>query len=127
LIKEGRILRPWLGIEGYTISEDLADALALPAKSGILVSRVYRGSSADSAGIQGATQMVVLYNQRIRIGGDIITAVDGKPVESAEELRLALEAKRAGDVVKVTLYRGRSKIEKSMTLVEAPRQRALSF
>jgi S1-C subfamily serine protease len=127
LIKEGRILRPWLGIEGYTISEDLADALTLPVKSGILVSRVYRGSSADSAGIQGATQMVVLYNQRIRIGGDIITAVDGKPVESAEELRLALEAKRAGDVVKVTLYRGRSKIEKSMTLVEAPRQRALSF
>jgi putative serine protease PepD len=127
LIKEGRILRPWLGVEGYTISEDLADALNLPVKSGILISRVYQGSSADGAGIQGATQMVVLYNQRIRIGGDILTAIDGKPVESAEELRLALEAKRAGDAVKVTLYRGRSKLEKSMTLVEAPRQRALSF
>jgi S1-C subfamily serine protease len=127
LIKEGRVLRPWLGIEGYTISEDLADALSLPVKNGILVSRVYRGSSADGAGIQGATQMVVLYNQRIRIGGDIITAVDGKPIESAEELRLALESKRAGETAKVTLYRGRSKIEKSMTLVEAPRQRALSF
>jgi putative serine protease PepD len=127
LIKEGRILRPWLGVEGYTIGEDLANALNLPVKSGILISRVYQGSSADGAGIQGATQMVVLYNQRIRIGGDILTAIDGKPVESAEELRLALEAKRAGDAVTVTLYRGRSKLEKSMTLVEAPRQRALSF
>jgi S1-C subfamily serine protease len=127
LIKEGRVLRPWFGIEGFTISEDLAAALDLPVKSGILVYRVYRGSSADGAGIRGAREAVILYNRRVPVGGDIITEVDGKPVGSPEELRLALESKRAGDVVKVTLFRGRTKIQKMVTLVEAPRQRALSF
>jgi S1-C subfamily serine protease len=127
LIREGRIVRPWFGVEGYSLSEDLADGLNLPVKAGILVARVYRGSSADGAGIQGANEIAVLYNQRFLVGGDIITEVDGKPVASLEELRLMLESKRPGNSVNITIYRGRSKIQKSVPLVEAPRQRALSF
>jgi S1-C subfamily serine protease len=127
LIKEGRVLRPWFGIEGYALNEDLASGLSLPVKSGILVARVYRGSSADGGGIRGADQIVVLYNQRFLVGGDIIAEVDGKPVDDMDELRLALESKRAGDAVKLTLYRGRSKIQKSITLVESPRKRASSL
>jgi S1-C subfamily serine protease len=127
LVREGRVLRPWFGIEGYSLNEDLASGLNLPVSSGILVARVYRGSSADNAGIRGADQIVILYNQRILIGGDIITDIDGKPVGSLDELRLSLESKRPGDTIRVTLYRGRSKIEKSVTLVEAPRQSPKSF
>jgi S1-C subfamily serine protease len=127
LIREGRIVRPWFGVEGYSLNEDLADGLNLPVKSGILVARVYRGSSADGAGIQGANEIAVFYNQRFLVGGDIITEVDGKPVTSLEELRMMLESKRAGNTVNFTIYRGRSKIQKSVLLVEAPRQRALSF
>jgi S1-C subfamily serine protease len=127
LVREGRILRPWFGIEGYALNEDLASGLNLPVKTGILVARVYRGSSAEGSGIRGADQIVVLYNQRFLVGGDIITEVDGKPVEDMDELRLALESKRAGDIVKLTIYRGRSKIQKPVTLVESPRKRALSF
>jgi S1-C subfamily serine protease len=127
LIREKRIVRPWFGVEGYTLNEDLADALNLPVKNGILVARVMRGSSADGAGIQGANEIAVLYNRRFLIGGDIITEVEGKPVASLEELRLMLESKRPGNTVSITLYRGRSKIQKSVPLVEAPRQRALSF
>jgi S1-C subfamily serine protease len=127
LIRDGRVMRPWFGIESYSINEDLASALNLPVKNGIAIYRVYRGSSADGAGIRGADEMVILYNRRVPIGGDILTELDGKPVNSPDELRLALESKRAGDVVNVTLYRGSSKIQKSVTLVEAPRQRALSF
>jgi S1-C subfamily serine protease len=124
LIREGRVLRPWFGIEGYAINEELASDLDLPVKAGILVARVYRGSSADNAGIRGADQIARLYNQRILIGGDIITEIDGEPVGSREELGLRLELKRPGNVVRVTLYRGKSKMQKSVTLVEAPRQRA---
>jgi len=127
LIREKRVVRPWFGVEGYSLSEDLADGLNLPVKHGILVARVYRGSSADGAGIQGANEIAVLYNQRFLVGGDIITEIDGKPVASLEELRLMLEAKRPGSTVNITLYRGRSKVQKSVLLVEAPRQRALSF
>jgi S1-C subfamily serine protease len=127
LIREKRIVRPWFGVEGYNLNEDIADALNLPVKTGILVARVMRGSSADGAGIQGANEIAVLYNRRFLIGGDIITEIEGKPVASLEELRLMLESKRPGNTVNVTLYRGRSKIQKSVPLVEAPRQRALSF
>jgi S1-C subfamily serine protease len=127
LIREGRVLRPWFGIEGYALNDDLASGLTLPVKRGILVARVYRGSSAEGSGIHGANQIVVLYNQRFEVGGDIITEIDGKPVEDMDELRLALESKRAGDIVKATIYRGRAKMQKSITLVESPRKRALSF
>jgi S1-C subfamily serine protease len=124
LIREGRVLRPWFGIEGYSINGDLASLLNLPVRSGILVKDVHRGSSADKADIKGANEIAVWYNERIYIGGDILTEIDGKPIGSQEELRLALEAKRPGDTVRVTLYRGQSKIQKSVVLLEAPSVRS---
>ncbi len=123
LIREGRVVRPWFGVDGYSITDDLSSALDLPVSNGVLVAKVYRGSSADEAGIRGPNQVALLYNERILIGGDIITALDGKPVNSIEELKLALEPKRPGDTVRVTLYRGKSKLQLSVALVEAPRQR----
>jgi len=96
-------------------------------KEGILVARVYAGSSADKAGIRGADEIAVLYNQAIRIGGDIITEIDGRPVTSLDELQLALEAKRPGDTVQATIYRGRNKMQKQVTLLETPRQRIRNF
>jgi len=122
LIRDGRVLRPWFGIEGYALNEDLASVLELPVKSGILVYRIYRGSSAEKSDIRGANRIVAWYNERIYVGGDIITEIEGKPVTSLEELRLLLESKRPGETVQVTLYRGTSKIKKSVILVEAPRQ-----
>ena len=119
--------RPWFGIEGYELNDDLASELGLPVQSGIMIARVYRGSSADQAGIKGANQMAILFNQRILVGGDILTEIDEKPVGSLEELRLVLETKRPGDSVKVTFYRGRSKNQKSVMLVEAPVQRISNF
>jgi S1-C subfamily serine protease len=127
IIKNGRVIRPWFGVEGYSLNEDLASELGLPVSSGILVARVYRGSSADNAGIRGANEIAILYNERVLIGGDIITEIDGKPVESLDELKLMLESKRAGDVVKVTIYHGKTKIQKSVALVEAPRQRSMTY
>jgi S1-C subfamily serine protease len=123
LIRDGRVRRPWFGIEGYSINEDFASLLNLPVKSGILVRDVYRGSSADKAEIHGASERVRFYNELIFIGGDIITEIDGKPISSQEELRLVLETKRPGDTVQVVLYRGKNKLEKSVTLIEAPNQR----
>jgi putative serine protease PepD len=122
LIRNGRVLRPWFGVEGYSLNEDLAADLNLPVHSGIMIARVYRGSSADNAGIKGANEMVLLYNQRVLIGGDIITEIDGKAVASLSELQLMLEGKNPGDTVNVTIYRRRARMVKSVTLVESPRQ-----
>ncbi|MDR1726807.1 MAG: trypsin-like peptidase domain-containing protein [Acidobacteriota bacterium] len=120
LISDGRVLRPWFGIEGYTINEDLAKLLELPVSRGILVYRIYRGSSAEQADLRGASGVVRWLNNRIGVGGDIITEIDGKAVSSHEELRLLLESKKPGDAVTVTLYRGASRMQKKVPLVEAP-------
>jgi putative serine protease PepD len=122
LIRVGRVIRPWLGVSGYAINEDLAAALELPSKSGVLVARVDRGSSMDNAGIRGASQVALLYNQRILIGGDIITQINGKPVASMEEMRLAVEGKKPGDKIQVTIYRRNAKMQITVDLVEAPRR-----
>ncbi|MDI9613754.1 MAG: trypsin-like peptidase domain-containing protein [Acidobacteriota bacterium] len=124
LIREGRVIRPWFGIEGYALNDDLASVLKLPVGQGILVYRVYRGSSADRADIRGASRAVVWYNQRIYVGGDIITEVEGKPVASQEELQLLLESHRPGETVRVTIRRGAERLTKQVLLVEAPRQRS---
>jgi S1-C subfamily serine protease len=123
ILEHGRVLRPWLGFDGYAITEELSSALDLPVREGVLVARVYRDSSAEKAGIRGATEIAVLYNERIMVGGDVVTHIDGKPISSTEELRLALEGKRPGDTVQITLFRGRTKMTKEMVLAEHPRQR----
>jgi S1-C subfamily serine protease len=123
LIKHGRVLRPSLGVEGYTITEFLRTGLDL----GVLVAKVYPGSAAESSDIKGASEVAVLYNERILVGGDIITHVDGKAISSSTDLRLALEGKRPGDTVQITIYRGRSKLDKSVLLTELRRQRGFRF
>ena len=124
LIREGRVIRPWFGIEGYTINGDLAKLLDLPVTKGILVYRVYRDSSAEKADIQGAREVVRWLNNRIGVGGDIITAIDGKDVTSHEELRLLLESKKPGETVEVTLYHGTTRVQKKVVLVERPRSQS---
>jgi S1-C subfamily serine protease len=127
LIREGRVVRPWFGVEGYAITEDFAEALNLPVKSGFLVARVAKGSSAESAGIRGASKVIAVYRERVLVGGDIIVAVDNKPVTSAQELKLVLEPKKPGETVKVTIYRQGSKMDLNVRLIEASRQSSMTF
>jgi putative serine protease PepD len=127
LIKDGRVRRPWFGIEGYAVDDYLSSRLSLPVQSGILVFRVLRGGSAERAGIKGADRVVRYFNQRFPIGGDIITEIDGEAVNSTDELGLLMESKNPGDVVQVTLYRNGAKRQVKVTLVEAPRRSPLRF
>ncbi|NWG12208.1 MAG: trypsin-like peptidase domain-containing protein [Acidobacteria bacterium] len=127
LIKEGRVVRPWLGFDGYTITENLARALDLPVTQGVLVARVASGGSFERAGIRGASRIAILYNERILIGGDIITHVDGREVDSREQLRLIINKHRPGESVRLTIYRGSARMDKDVLLVEQPPTRGWRF
>ena len=127
LIQYGRVLRPWFGVEGYPLYKELAYDLALPVEKGLLVVRVYAGSSAEKAGIRGANKLIRLFNVRIPAGGDIITEIDGHPISSDKEIRLVLEPRRPGDVVQITLYRNGARMTETVTLVEPPRGRSFRF
>ena len=121
----GHISKPTLGIERSVVfvSEDLARALHLPASGGLLIQGVERGSPAEAAGLRGATQVVTFFGFReIGIGGDLIVAVEGQPVTGQQTLQQALDHKRGGDTLNLTIYRNGSTQKVEVKLGEAPRE-----
>jgi S1-C subfamily serine protease len=122
LLTIGRVRRPVLGVVTIPIGPDIADELGLPADNGLLILRVAQGSAADRAGLRGGTERAYLGNMPIMIGGDLIVAIDGQEVQDQQQLTQVMNNHRAGDTVKVTIYRGKRKMEVSVTLGEARQQ-----
>jgi len=121
LIAHGRYPHPWLGALGYNITPALAKALDLPVERGLLVAKLYRDSPAVKAGLRGATQEVILGNRRIYTGGDIITAIDGQPLRTWEDLDAYLELEtRVGQRVKLSIWRGSKQLTLTAELAEEP-------
>jgi S1-C subfamily serine protease len=115
----GRVARPSLGITTSFLSADIAEAIGLPAQPGLLVQNVEPGSAADQAGLRGADREVAIGNYLIAIGGDYIIAVDGQAITSRYTLSRAIERKKAGDELRLTIIRGRRRLEVNVTLGES--------
>src|SRR3989440_9887882 len=122
LLTLGRVRRPVLGVITLAIGPDIADQLGLPADYGLLVQRVLPGGAAERAGLRGGTERAYLGNTPIMVGGDLIIAVDGQEVQDQQQLSRIMNNHRAGDTVKVTIYRGKRKMEVNVTLGEAREQ-----
>lgn len=121
LIERGRFPHPWLGAVGYDITPRLARQLGLPVESGLLVAQLYNGSPAQQAGLRGADRQVVVGNRYVLIGGDIITAIDGQPLGTWDELDSYLEENTtAGQAVTLETVRGDETMQLQVTLAEAP-------
>jgi len=122
LVTLGRVRRPALGVRTIPIDPDLADQMGLPANYGLLIVQVIAGAAADRAGLHGGNQRAYLGNEQIMLGGDLIIAVDGETVEDERDLAQIMNRHRAGDAVKVTVYRGKRKMDVPVTLGEAREQ-----
>jgi S1-C subfamily serine protease len=126
LIAEGRYRHPWLGIDTADITPELAArfrraGLPLPVDRGVLVEGVFRNSPAHRAGLRGGVQQVRVGNQILRIGGDIIIAINGTPITDTRQLRVYLESQtRVGDTVQLTIVRNGTEQTVSVTLEERP-------
>ncbi len=118
----GRASRPYLGITTSFLSPDLAEALNLPAQTGLLIQSVEPGSAADLAGLRGADREVAIGNYLIAIGGDFIVAVDGQPVTSRQSLSRVLDRKKAGDPLRLSIVRGRRRLDVDVKLGEMPQR-----
>ncbi len=117
LISEGRYRHPTLGLLGYSINSALAEEIRLPVKRGVLVAQLARGGPADAAGVRGAQQQVIIGNQRVLVGGDIILAIDGRDVVDWNGLQEYLELNtRVGETVTLSLLRGQEPLEIQVTL-----------
>jgi S1-C subfamily serine protease len=119
LVHLGRVRRPELGVRTIPIGPELADQMGLAADSGLLVVQVVPGSAAERAGIHGGTERAYLGNLPITLGGDLIVAVDGQPIEEQQDLSHVMQNHRSGDTVTVTVYRGKKRMDIKVVLGEA--------
>ena len=117
---KGRVTRPYLGIETLYISGDVADELGLPNEGGLLIQRVEAGSPAAEAGLRGPTRIARAGVYQIGIGGDFVIAAEGQPVESNDALQRALNRKRVGDALDLTIYRSGRTQRVRVKVGEAP-------
>src|ERR1700704_5108142 len=119
LVTLGRVRRPALGIRTIPIDPEVANELGLAAGYGLLIVQAVPGGSADRAGLRGGSERAYLGNTPIMIGGDLIVAIDGEKVESQQILAQIMNKHRAGDTVKVTIFRGKKQLEVPVVLGEA--------
>ena len=119
LVTLGRVRRPALGVRTIPIDPEVASELGLAADYGLLIVQAVEGGSADRAGLHGGTERAYLGNTPIMIGGDLIVAIDGEKVESQQTLAQVMNRHRAGDTVKITIFRGKKKLELPVALGEA--------
>jgi serine protease Do len=114
----GKISHPYLGISGVGITPDTASRFA--AGEGVAVARVAPGGPADRAGIQGGNQTANLGSRQMITGGDIITAIDGRPVKDMSELQSVISSDKVGQRVTITLQRAQKTLDVPVTLADRP-------
>ena len=98
----------WSGLEGHTLSGDLAAIFNLPQPEGFLVKTVAKGSPAAEAGIRGGNRTAVIDGQALVVGGDVLLAVEGIPAGNLADynrMREHLQKLPAGATITVTVLR----------------------
>ena len=98
----------WSGLEGHTLSGDLAAIFNLPQPEGFLVKTVAKGSPAEEAGIRGGNRTATIDGQTLVVGGDILLAVDGIPTGNLADynrMREHLQRLTPGAPITVTVLR----------------------
>jgi S1-C subfamily serine protease len=121
----GRVRRPSLGIDSLSIGPDLAEEMGLAADYGVLIMRALPGGAAARAGLRGGEQKAYLGNTPIYVGGDLVVAIDGQEVANGQDLETVMDAHHTGDTVTVTAFRGRNKLNVSVTLTDTQGQTAI--
>jgi len=114
--------RPTLGVSGVYVAGDLAQAIDLPAKGGMLIYEITPNPPAESAGLRGARRWGYIGNTEIGIGGDLIMAIDGEAVQGPNTIRGVVMRKRPGDRVELTIFRGGQTTKVTVTLGAAREQ-----
>lgn len=107
---------PQLGVEGITVTPDIAASMNLPdTQQGVLVGRIMTGSPADTAQLHGSYKSMRINGQLVPVGGDIITAVDGQPVKTIQELQGAVRNAKPGQTVTLSVLRDGKQVDVPVT------------
>jgi S1-C subfamily serine protease len=106
LIETGHYDWPWLGVSGYTVNPPLVEAMNLPVEQGAYVSSLTEGGPAQAAGLQATTEAITQDGRQVEVGGDVITAIDGQPVKTFDDMLVYLTLQTTpGQEVTLTILR----------------------
>jgi len=105
------VIRPWLGVSGQLVKKELMEIINLPLVDGFLVETIEPGSPAQKEGIHGGGLPLTIAGTEFLLGGDIITKINGEPLDNPENSRKLLGSLKVGDRVRLTLfYRGKHEV-----------------
>ena len=123
LITTGSYQHPWLGVAGRDMTPGIADRLGLDEPRGFLVMDVVAGSPAEKAGILKGNEDTIIDGIPIKLGGDVIIAVDNNTVRKIDDLLAYVEREKSvGDDLEVTILRQGQTMEVIATLADRPSQ-----
>src|SRR5829696_7152388 len=118
---------PSLGITGIDVTPDIAKKMNLTEARGFLVIDINSNGPADKAGVRGGYKVEIINGREVELGGDIILAIDGKPVRKIDDVLSHLEREKSvGDKISLTVIRDGIVQEKNTTLEERPDSETLA-
>jgi serine protease DegQ len=109
LIRDGKVVRGWIGVEPRDLTAEMADSLRLPVKSGVLITGVLQDGPASAGGVRP---------------GDVVTRIGGKTVANTAELLNAVAALAPGGNAAIAVQRGEQALELSVKVAQRPARRA---
>ncbi|MEO8004443.1 MAG: trypsin-like peptidase domain-containing protein [Betaproteobacteria bacterium] len=105
LIRDGRMIRPWVGFHGTVIGAEVRKVLKLSLTDGLLVEVVEPGSPAETAGVRGGEIEFTLGTISLLLGGDIVTVINGVPATDADKIAPTMRALKVGDTLTLSVFR----------------------
>ena len=103
LLAQGRVVRPWLGVQGQFVVPELKELLRVPLVDGFLVEAVEPGSPAEQKGLQGGLFEITIQGQPVLLGGDIITQINGVAIDDPKKLAQTLGELKVGSALTLTV------------------------
>jgi S1-C subfamily serine protease len=117
---DGQVDYAYLGVTSESLYPQLAEHLGLDTEAGALITDVVDDSPADDAGLKGSTGDDTFQLQQVKTGGDVVIAVDGKPVLQNNDLSTLVAAHKPGDSVTLDVLRDGQKESVDVTLGSRP-------
>lgn len=105
IVTHGRVMRAWMGLGVQQLTPALAQALGAPSSQGLLITRVSPGSPAEKADLRA---------------GDILTALNGEPMNNGREAMLDIAWRRPGEHIHLEAWRDGKTRQLSLTLAAEP-------
>jgi 2-alkenal reductase len=117
---DGKVRYAYIGITSQPLYPQLAKRLDVPVSEGAVVAEVVKGGPADKAGIKGGDREIRFQSSLVRLGGDVVTKVNGIRVTREQDFSELITRFKPGQRIALEVYRGGDRRTANVTLTDRP-------